>query len=74
MQTVTVDILNEKAYRLLEDLEALEVIRLRRPAAPAPTSGTGIPKLRGSLPLKKSVEETEDDLRKLRDEWERDFS
>ena len=74
MQTVTVDILNEKAYRLLEDLEDLEVIRLRRPVAPVPTQGTGISKLRGSLPLKKSVEETEDDLRKLRDEWERDFS
>ncbi|GAA4400872.1 hypothetical protein GCM10023187_14480 [Nibrella viscosa] len=31
METVTVEIINSKAYRLLEDLEALNVIRLHKP-------------------------------------------
>lgn len=72
MQTVTVEILNEKAYRLLEDLEDLEVIKLQRPSATK--EGTGISKLRGSIQLHKSVDQIEGELRKLRDEWERDIS
>lgn len=72
MKTVTVEILNEKAYRLLEDLEELDVIKLQRPSVS--TGGTGISKLRGSIQLHKTVEEIDEELRNLRAEWERDFS
>lgn len=32
MATITVEIINEKAYRLLEDLAELDVIRIHQPA------------------------------------------
>lgn len=34
METITVEIINSKAYRLLEDLAALDVIRLHKPEQP----------------------------------------
>ena len=37
METVTVEILNQKAYKLLEDLADLNVIRLHEPAGSART-------------------------------------
>lgn len=65
MQTVTVDILNEKAYRLLEDLEALGLIRVQDKSGwpkKAPSNS------RGSAKFNKTVEELEEELRQLRTE------
>ena len=36
METVTVEIINAKAYHLLEDLAAMDLIRLRESAPPRP--------------------------------------
>lgn len=41
METVIIEILNQKAYRLLEDLADLDVIRLRKPAASVETGSPG---------------------------------
>ena len=75
MQTVTVDILNEKAYRLLEDLEDLEVIRLHDKPKPAPQRPKmDLTQLRGSIQTGLSVDEIDAQFKSIRDEWERDFS
>ncbi len=36
METVTVEIINSKSYRLLEDLAAMDLIRLRESTTPSP--------------------------------------
>ncbi len=69
MQTVTVDILNEKAYRLLEDLEDLEVIRLRDKPEPAPQRPKmDLTQLRGSIQTGLTVDEIDAQFRSMRDE------
>ena len=35
MQTLTIDIINEKAIRLLQDLELLKLIRIRKEQQPS---------------------------------------
>lgn len=43
METITVEILNQKAYRLLEDLADLNVIRLHEPAVSPNDASLGGP-------------------------------
>ncbi len=73
MQTVTVEILNEKAYRLLEDWEELGLIKIYR-QKPENHPKTGISALRGSIQTGLTVDEIDAQFRELRNEWGRDFS
>jgi len=65
--TVTIDIMNEKAMKLLQDLEYLQLIRLRREEiTPLITKKNSY---KGSM-TKQSLEEVNDQLEKLRNGWE----
>ncbi len=68
MQTITIDILNEKAIRLLQDLELLQLIRVRREKQPASTTDWAS-KYKGSM-IKQSLTEVDTQLKELRNQWE----
>lgn len=75
MQTVTVEILNAKAYRLLEDLEDLEVIKLHNKTNGVQQSRKiDLSTLRGSIQTGLTVDEIDAQFRSIRDEWDRDIS
>ncbi|HMR87517.1 MAG TPA: hypothetical protein PKD51_05160 [Saprospiraceae bacterium] len=67
IQTVTIDIINEKAMKLLQDLEQLQLIRLRKeentPLTQKKFNYKGVMK-------KQNLEEVDDQLEKLRNGWE----
>jgi hypothetical protein len=69
MQTITIDILNEKALKLLYDLELLQLIRLRRKTHHAPVNKKWAEKYKGTM-QKQSIEEIENQLNCLRNSWE----
>ncbi len=68
MQTVTVDILNNKAIKLLKDLEQLQLIRLRK-AALKIASSDSVKKYKGKM-KKQPLTEVDNQLKDLRKEWE----
>jgi hypothetical protein len=70
MQTVTIDIINSKALKLLQDLELLKLIRVRKEK----NSEVEIPnewssKYKGAM-SKQSKVEIDNQLNELRNEWE----
>lgn len=66
MQTITIDIINEKALKLLQDLELLKLIRVRKEK----TSGSmDWSKYKGAM-TRQPIKEVDDQLTKLREEWE----
>ena len=68
MQTVTIDIINEKALPLLKDLELLQLIRLRR--EPEATTGPGgAARYKGAM-TKQPLAEIEKQLHEMRNEWD----
>ncbi len=68
MRTITVDIINEKAFNLLKNLEVLQLIRVRESeVTPAPKAD--LSKFKGAL-KKQPLEEVELQLKELRDAWE----
>jgi hypothetical protein len=70
LQTVTVDIINDKAINLLMDLERLKLIRLRREVSePAAKLENVKNKYKGAM-SKQSIIEIEEQLKHLRNEWE----
>ncbi|MEO6288008.1 MAG: hypothetical protein ABIN80_06265 [Dyadobacter sp.] len=70
LQTVTVDIINDKAINLLMDLERLKLIRLRREVSePASKIQNVKSKYKGAM-SKQSVSDIERQLGDLRNEWE----
>ena len=67
MQTVLLQITNEKAYQLLEDLEALEIIKvLKKSSEPKQKLSD---KYKGKLPSK-VAEELQEYVSKSRKEWD----
>ena len=70
MQTITIDILNNKALQLLIDLENLELIRVHKKNADSITNENidWVRKNKGAM-TKQTVEEIDSQLKKLRDEW-----
>jgi len=66
MQTVKVDIINDKALSLLKDLERLELIRLHDAEI---ISHTDYSKYKGAM-TKESVNEVNNQLQNLRNGWE----
>jgi hypothetical protein len=66
IQTVTIDIINENALRLLKELEQLQLIRMHRETT---SSADFIAKYKGAM-TKQSHSEIDNQLRELRNEWE----
>jgi hypothetical protein len=64
METITIELTNHKAYKLLKDMEELNLIRvLKKPAK--------ISLLRGKIKTKMSNDDIDKRLNELRNEWER---
>ncbi len=69
MQTITVDILNSKAIRLLHDLELLQLIRVRKEEKQGTTSVNLVEKYKGAM-QKQPLSDINEQLNELRNEWE----
>ncbi|MEM9339268.1 MAG: hypothetical protein AAGA66_11105 [Bacteroidota bacterium] len=67
MRTITIDIINEKAIHLLQDLELLKLIRLRKENTSKERTDWG--KYKGAM-SKQSISEVDQQLNELRNEWE----
>lgn len=68
MQTVTIDIINNKAIRLLQDLELLQLIRVRREQQPSTVTNWAA-KYKGAM-TKQPLTDIDNQLKELRNEWE----
>jgi len=66
MTTLTIEITNEKALRLLQDLEDLNIIRVIK-------NQTKLSSLRGKIKTKMSDEAIDKQVNDLRNEWQRDI-
>lgn len=66
METLIVELTNNKAYKLLQDMEELGLIRLLK----KPSKISLLPK---KIKNKMSSKEIDEQLKKLRDEWQRGF-
>jgi len=69
MTTVTVDIINEKAMKLLEDMELLQLIRVHTEIKEYPNNKNWIAKYSGAM-TKQPLPEVDAQLKELRDGWE----
>lgn len=67
IQTVTVDIINEKALKLLQDLESLQLIRLHKDQKD--TFPVKPDQFKGAM-TKQSIAEIESQINDLRSGWE----
>ena len=67
IQTVTIDIINDKALKLLEDLELLQLIRLHKDEAKPNTIDWA--KYKGAL-SKQPIADVDSQLNELRNGWE----
>jgi len=67
MQTITVDIINEKALHLLKNLEMLQLIRLRENEE-AQTQNVNWQKYKGAM-SKQPIEDIELQINELRNSW-----
>lgn len=68
MNTIEIDILNEKALMLLQDLEQLKLIRIRR-GEPQQKKVPSMKEYKGAME-KQSLKEIDNQLNKLRNSWE----
>lgn len=66
MTTLTIELRNEKALRLLQDLEDLQIIRVIK-------NPVKLSSLRGQIKTKMSNEAIDKQLGDLRNEWQRDI-
>ena len=69
MQTVTIDIINIKALRLLQDLELLQLIRVRRDKQTDAQAINWLAKYKGAM-TKQPLSDIDNQLNELRNEWE----
>lgn len=69
MQTVTIDIINEKAVKLLKDLELLKLIRVRKEKKQPTETVNWIAKYKGAM-QKQPLNEIDNQLNDLRNAWE----
>jgi hypothetical protein len=68
MKTITIDIINEKAIHLLQDLELLKLIRIRKEKA-GQNNATDWVRYKGAM-SKQPISEIDQQLNELRNEWE----
>lgn len=66
MTTLTIELRNEKALRLLQDLEDLQIIRVIK-------NPTKLSVLRSKIKTKMSNEAIDKQISDLRSEWQRDI-
>jgi len=69
MRTVTIDIINDKAIKLLQDLELLQLIRVRREKQQPGSDTNWKTKYKGAM-QKQSLIEIDNQLKDLRNAWE----
>ncbi|WP_413669890.1 hypothetical protein ACEN9X_08100 [Mucilaginibacter sp. Mucisp86] len=69
MTTVTVDIINEKAMKLLKDMELLQLIRVHTETKEYSKNKNWIAKYKGAM-TKQPLPEVDAQLKELRDGWE----
>lgn len=70
MQSITIDILNFKAFKLLQDLEDLHLIRMQKtPASKEHSAVNWTAKYKGAM-TKQPLAEIDQQLNDLRNEWE----
>jgi|GEM_PF-752354 len=70
MTTITVELLREDALELLNQLELLSILRVKKEVV---VKKTKLSDLRGKLKTGLSIEEINKQLKSLRNEWERDI-
>ena len=69
MQTITIDIINNKAIRILQDLELLQLIRMRKEKTQNTATTNWGEKYKGAM-TKQSLTDIDNQLNELRNEWE----
>ncbi len=69
METVTIDILNSKAVRLLHDLELLQLIRVRKEKSQTETQINWSEKYKGAM-SNQPLSNIDNQLNELRSAWE----
>jgi len=69
MKTVTIDIINDKAIKLLQDLESLQLIRVRREKPRREAQPKWETKYKGAM-QKQPLIEIDNQLNDLRNAWE----
>ena len=69
IRTITIDILNDKAVKLLRDLELLQLIRVRSEKQRTHMPGRTRRKYKGAM-KKQPLIEVENQLNELRNSWE----
>lgn len=69
MRTVTVEIINEKAMDLLENLQLLKLIRLKSDISVNEKATTDWSKYKGAM-TKQPLSEVNQQLSELRNEWD----
>jgi rRNA processing protein Krr1/Pno1 len=67
IQTVTIDIINDKAMKLLQDLELLQLIRLRKEKTTS--SSNWAERYKGAM-SKQPLNDIDNQLNELRNGWE----
>ena len=72
--TITVELLRDDALDLIRQLEKLSILRVKKNKAVIQPKKNDITKLYGTLKLNMSIEEIDNDLKNLRNEWDREFS
>lgn len=68
IKTVTIDIINDKAMRLLQDLELLQLIRLHKEEG-QPGFENWVQRYKGAM-SKQALADIDDQLTELRNGWE----
>jgi len=69
MQTITIDIIDNKAVRLLQDLERLQLIRMRKEKKQPTATTNWAAKYKGAM-TKQSLTDIDNQLNELRNAWE----
>ena len=69
MQTLTIDIINDKAVKLIQDMELLKLIRVRKGKAQKEGKINWASKYKGAM-QKQPLNEVNDQLNDLRSSWE----
>lgn len=68
IKTVTIDIINEKAYKLLQDLELLKLIRMRKEKSES-SSINWAERYKGAM-TKQTISDIDNQWNELRNGWE----
>lgn len=69
MRTLTIDILNEKAVKLIQDLELLKLIRVRKEKSQQKDEVNWSAKYKGAM-KSQPLDEVDDQINDLRNSWE----